>query len=139
MNSIWIHAALLPAYLITTALRHELAHAVSAWRSGWRVTEFKCWPHRRPTGEWYILGWVSWQVVEPTPAAEHAAARRRFFLAPSLAAAASVVVGLIALAIGLPDGWLAPWLIFTVASPVVDVGWAAIRRRAWGRGDLSEL
>jgi hypothetical protein len=133
-----LHALLAPAYLLAGALRHELAHAVSAWRSRWRVTEFKFWPHRRPTGAWR-LGWVSWQVVEPRPAPEYAAARRRFFLAPTLAAAASVVVGLGALAVGLPDGYLVAWVIVTVASPILDVCWATVRRRAWGTGDLSEL
>jgi hypothetical protein len=130
----WTHLLLAPAYLLLGALRHELAHAVSARLSGWRVTEFKFWPHRREEG--WCFGYVAWRSDAPATIE----ALRSFYSAPVLAAIVSYVVGEVGAEL-LPlrlDG-LIVWLAATEVTALADIGWLMLRRVLWDDGDLAEL
>ena len=117
-----LHLLLYPLYQVASTARHELAHAVTAWLSGLKVTEVRVIPCRRD-GRWY-WGYVRW---EGTPNVH------------CYVDLACLPFG-VWLAVTRPEWPLHAWaaaVVMLLVSPVVDTIYNVLKWRLYGRGDFT--
>lgn len=133
-----LHLALYPLYQLLGTLRHELAHAVAAILSGFRVEELRVLPCRIK-GEFYF-GYTRWNYRLPARLEDLPKPNRHMYLAPYYVNLALLLVGL----------WTIPaveWknphrfavaFMLLVVSPFADTLYSAVKFALFGEGDLFE-
>lgn len=125
-----IHLLAYPIYQILGTLRHEGAHAIAAMLYGFRIIEFKVFPHVAD-GKWYF-GHVYYDTGGEEPSSN-------IHLAPYYV---DVICGVaLAAVLRLVEFSNVHWALFALimlgVSPVLDTGYNVMKWFLWRRGDFA--
>lgn len=125
----WTIALWIPAFWLWQILRHEGAHALAAFFTGYDITAFVFWPHVKD-GRFY---WGRVDILGPLPIPDV------FWLAPYYADLVAAFAGaLVMILVPLECYWLTFTFVMLTVSPLVDVAWNVWKFLHRNEGDIAE-